>query len=84
MRAAVVAATVVAAGHLMDRNREPERGSEREPIKILLERDAFSNKTNTGNPQTSPTCTTQVCQDHIVTGVLLILRTNNHRSYSRT
>jgi hypothetical protein len=58
-----------------DRYGEPERGGEWEPIKILLEGDGDSNKTNTA----SNTClrlTTQVGQAHASTGVLLDLGTN--------
>jgi hypothetical protein len=36
-------------GVLKDRYGEPERGSEWEPIKILLEGDGDSNKTNTAS-----------------------------------
>jgi hypothetical protein len=61
---------------MKDRYGEPERGSEWEPIKILLEGDGDSNKTNTA----SNTClrlTTQVGQVHTATEVLLDLGTNN-------
>jgi hypothetical protein len=61
--------------HLKDRG-EPERRSEWESIKILLEGDKGSKKMNT----TSNTClrlTTQVVQDHAATRVLLALGTNN-------
>jgi hypothetical protein len=61
--------------NLKDRYGEPEGGSEWEPIKILLEGDGYSNKTNTA----SNTClrlTTQVGQVHTATGVLLNLGTN--------
>jgi hypothetical protein len=34
---------------LKDRYGEPERGGEWEPIKILLDRDGDSNKTNTAS-----------------------------------
>jgi hypothetical protein len=63
-----------------DRYGKPERGgSEWEPIKILLEGDGDSNKTNT----TSNTClrlTTQVGQAHAATEVLLDLETNKQPS----
>jgi hypothetical protein len=64
-----------------DRYGEPKRGggSEWEPIKILLEGDGDSNKTNTA----SNTClclTTQVGQAHAATGVLLDLGTNKQPS----
>jgi hypothetical protein len=65
---------------LKDRYGEPERaGSEWEPIKILLEGDEDSNKTNTA----SSTClrlTTQVGQAHAATGVSLDLGTNTQPS----
>jgi hypothetical protein len=54
-------------------------GSEWEPIKILLEGDGDSNKTNTA----SDTClrlTTQVGQAHVATGVPLDLGTNTQPS----
>jgi hypothetical protein len=51
-------------------------GSEWESIKILLEGDRDSNKMNTAS-NTRLGLTTQVCQDHDSTGVLLALRTNN-------
>jgi hypothetical protein len=54
-------------------------GSEWELIKILLEGDGYSNKTNTA----SNTClrlTTQVGQAHAATGVLLDLGTNKQPS----
>jgi negative regulator of sigma E activity len=50
-------------------------GSEWEPIKILLEGDGYSNKTNTAS-NTRLRLTTQVGQVHIATGVLLNLGTN--------
>jgi hypothetical protein len=59
--------------------RTREVGSEWEPIKILLEGDEDSNKTNT----TSNTClrlTTQVGQVHVAIGVLLDLGTNKQPS----
>jgi hypothetical protein len=61
---------------LKDRYGEPERGSEWEPIKILLEGDGGSNKMNTAS-NTRLRLTTQVGQDHIATGVLLALGTNH-------
>jgi hypothetical protein len=51
------------------------RGSEWEPIKILLERDGGSNKTNTAS-NTHLRLTTQFGQAHAATGVLLDLGTN--------
>jgi hypothetical protein len=51
-------------------------GSEWEPIKILLEGDKSSNKMNTAS-NTRLRLTTQVGQDHVATGVLLVLGTNN-------
>jgi hypothetical protein len=59
-----------------DRYGEPERGSEREPIKILLEGDGGSNKMNTAS-NTRLRLTTQVGQAHTATGVLLDLETNS-------
>jgi hypothetical protein len=50
-------------------------GSEWEPIKILLERDRDSNKTNTAS-NTRLRLTTQVGQVHATTEVLLDLGTN--------
>jgi hypothetical protein len=46
-------------------NWRPEKGSEWEPIKILLEGDGYSNKTNTANPKLVSDSTTQVGQDHV-------------------
>jgi hypothetical protein len=60
---------------LKDRYGEPERGSEWEPIKILLEGDENSNKTNTDS-NTRLWLTTQIGQAHVATGVLLNLGTN--------
>jgi hypothetical protein len=57
------------------RNREGG-GSEREPIKILLEGDGGSNKMNTAS-NTRLRLTTQVSQAHTTTGVLLDLGTNS-------
>jgi hypothetical protein len=51
-------------------------GSELELIKILLEGDRDSNKMNTAS-NTRLLLTTQVCQDHATTKVLLALGTNN-------
>jgi hypothetical protein len=59
---------------LKDRYGEPERGSEWEPIKILLEGDGSSNKTNTAS-NTRLRLTTQVGQAHAATEVLLDLET---------
>jgi hypothetical protein len=50
-------------------------GSEWELIKILLERDGHSNKMNTTTKHISNS-TTQLGQDHVATGVLLVLGTN--------
>jgi hypothetical protein len=50
-------------------------GSEWEPIKILLEGDEDSNKTNTAS-NTRLRLTTQVGQAHVATGVPLDLGTN--------
>jgi hypothetical protein len=60
---------------LKDRYGEPEGGSEWEPIKILLEGDGDSNKTNTAS-NTHLQLTTQVSQAHAATEVLLDLGTN--------
>jgi hypothetical protein len=57
---------------LKDRYSELERGSEWEPIKILLEGDGGSNKMNTASNTRLP-LTTQVGQDHATTAVLLAL-----------
>jgi hypothetical protein len=54
-------------------------GSEWEPIKILLERDGDSNKTNMAS-NTRLRLTTQVGQDNAATGVLLDLGTNKQPS----
>jgi hypothetical protein len=65
---------------LKDRYGEPERGgSDWEPIKILLEGDGNSNKTNMAS-NTRLRLTTQVGQAHAVTGVLLDLGTNKQPS----
>jgi hypothetical protein len=55
--------------------RTRERGSEWEPIKILLEGDGDSNKMNTAS-NTRLRLTTQVGQAHVATGVPLDLETN--------
>jgi hypothetical protein len=60
-----------------DRYGEPERGSEWEPIKILLERDENSHKMNAAS-NTRLRLTTQVGQAHVATGVPLDLGTNTH------
>jgi hypothetical protein len=67
---------LLGAWGVKDRYGEPERGSEWEPIKILLERDRGSNKMNTTS-NTRLRLTTQAGQDHAATGVLLALGTNN-------
>jgi hypothetical protein len=54
-------------------------GSEWEPIKILLEGDGDSNKTNTAS-NTHLRLTTQVGQAHVATGVPLNLGTNKQHS----
>jgi hypothetical protein len=59
--------------------RTREGGSEWEPIKILLEGDGDSNKTNTAS-DTRFRLTTQVGQAHAATGVLLDLGTNKQPS----
>jgi hypothetical protein len=58
-----------------DRYGEPKGGSEWEPIKILLEGDGGSNKTNTAS-DTRLRLTTNVGQAHAATEVLLDLGTN--------
>jgi hypothetical protein len=70
--------------HLKDRYEEPERGggSEWEPIKILLEGDGDSKKTNmTSN--TGLRLTTQVGQAHAASEVLLDLGTNKQPSKTK-
>jgi hypothetical protein len=64
---------------LKDRHSEPERGSEWEPIKILLKGDGDSNKTNTAS-NTRLRLTTQVGQAHTATEVLLDLGANKQPS----
>jgi hypothetical protein len=60
---------------LKDRYGDQRGRSEWEPIKILLEGDGDSNKTNTAS-NTRLRLTTQVGQAHAATGVLLDLVTN--------
>jgi hypothetical protein len=50
-----------------------------ESIKILLEGDRDTNKMNTASNTVSDS-TTKVCQDHVATGVLLVLGTNTQPS----
>jgi hypothetical protein len=70
----------LAATRVKDRYGEPERGgSEWEPIKILLEGDGDSNKTNMAS-NTRLRLTTQVGQAHVATRVLLDLGTNKQPS----
>jgi hypothetical protein len=59
--------------------RRTKRGSEWEPIKILLEGDGDSNKTNTAS-NTRLRLTIQVGQVHVATGVPLDLGTNKQPS----
>jgi hypothetical protein len=61
---------------LKDRYGEPEGGSEWEPIKILLEGDGNSNKTNSAS-NTRHRLTTQVGLVHTVTEVILNLGTKS-------
>jgi hypothetical protein len=61
------------------KRRTREGGSEWEPIKILLEGDGNSNKTNTAS-NTRLRLTTQVGQVHTATEVLLDLGTNKQPS----
>jgi hypothetical protein len=68
---------------LKDRYGEPERGSEWEPIKILLEGDGNSIKMNTAS-NTRLRLTTQVGQAHVATGVPLDLGTNTQPFDPRT
>jgi hypothetical protein len=58
-------------------------GSEWEPIKILIEGDEDSNKTNTAS-NTRFRLTTPIGQVHVATGVLLNLGTNTQPSDPRT
>jgi hypothetical protein len=62
--------------------RTREGGSEWEPIKILLDGDENSNKTNT-TTNTRLRLTTQVGQAHVATGVPLDLGTNTHNLPTR-
>jgi hypothetical protein len=62
-----------------DRYGELEGGSEWEPIKIFLQGDGDSNKTNTAS-NTRLRLTTQVGQCHATTGVLLDLGTSKQPS----
>jgi hypothetical protein len=64
---------------LKDRYGEPEGGREWGPIKILLEGDENSNKTNTAS-NTRLGLTTQVGQAHVATGVPLDQGTNTQPS----
>jgi hypothetical protein len=70
-------------GPVKGRYGEQERGSEWEPIKILLEGDANSNKRNTAC-NTHLRLTTQTGQDHVAIGVPLDLGTNTQPSDLRT
>jgi hypothetical protein len=76
----VGAATLESEGPI---RRTRERGSEWEPIKILLEGDGNSNKMNTAS-NTPLQLTTQVGQAHVATGVPLDLGTNTQPSDRRT
>jgi hypothetical protein len=68
---------------LKDRYGEPERGgSEWEPIKILLEGDENSNKTNAAS-NTRLQLSTKVGQAHVATEVPLDLGTNTQPSDPR-
>jgi hypothetical protein len=62
--------------------RTREGGSEWEPIKILLEGDENSNKTNAAS-NTRLRLTTKVGQAHVATGVPLDLGTNTQPSDPR-
>jgi hypothetical protein len=62
--------------------RTREGGSEWEPIKILLEGDENSNKTNAAS-NTRLRLTTKVGQAHVTTGVPLDLGTNTQPSDPR-
>jgi hypothetical protein len=57
------------------KQRTGEGGSEWKPIKILLEGEGCSNKTNTAS-NTRLRLTTQIGQVHVATGALLNLGTN--------
>jgi hypothetical protein len=63
--------------------RRTREGSEWEPIKILLEGDEDSNKTNTTS-NTRLRLTTQVSQVHVATGVLLSLEPTSNLTDPRT
>jgi hypothetical protein len=63
--------------------RTREGGSEWETIKILLEGDGDSDKTNTTS-NTRLRLTTQVGQAHVATGVLLDLGTNQKTFRAKT
>jgi hypothetical protein len=69
-----------------NRTGDQRGGSEWETIKILLEIDGHSNKMNSvGYPKSHAPHTTFVCQNHVATGVLLVLGTNttcNHNFYT--
>jgi hypothetical protein len=64
-------------GLVMDRTADQRGGSEWESIKNFLEGDGYSNKMNAATKHVSDS-TTQVGQDHVATGVLLVLWTNTH------
>jgi hypothetical protein len=68
---------------MKDRYGEPERGSEWEPIKIVLEGDENSNKMDMAS-NTRLRLTTRVGQAHVATGVPLDLGTNIQPSDLRT
>jgi hypothetical protein len=61
---------------LKDQNGEPERGSELEQIKIPLKGDKGSYKMNMISNNRLQ-LTTKVGPEHVATGVLLALGTNN-------
>jgi hypothetical protein len=63
---------------VMYRTGDQRGGSEWEPIKIILEGDGYSNKMTTTKHISDST--TQVGQDHVAIGVLLVLETNNHQN----
>jgi hypothetical protein len=67
------------ADQVKDRYGEPERGSDWEPIKILLEGDGNSYKMNTAS-NTRLRLTAQVGQAHVATGVPLDLGTNTQHT----
>jgi hypothetical protein len=74
-----IAVAVEAEGPI---RRTREGGSEWEPIKILLEGDENSNKTNAAS-NTRLRLTTKVGQAHAATGVPLDLGTNTQPSDPR-